>query len=388
MKLLLALLLNFGTLVLAAQKMQNYTIPKPTGTWDVGKRLVEWTDNSRIDITDSSHKRMVPVWVWYPIDKSDTSTSQYALPETWRKEQRIYLDKKIGINGASFIQSLKVWAKNDALPASTKEKFPVLVFGPGYTWLPTDYSTIIEDIVSHGYIVVGYVPTGFSGASQLSNGKIIRGTLTVQQQDIVFDDALFVRNNLYRLANSWLKDNMDVSRVGIFGHSQGGAAAIVVSARDTSIKAFVNFDGDLMDNALKVKVMQPALILSNDERVGMATATSKWDREGRERSEYRRHADLVRATDKNKVALRIRINDIRHLNFTDLSLVPPGTMTQEEMKNKIGQVNGIETLRTIAEITREFFDAWLKDQLFFTMVDFEKKYPETQALLWKGLPSY
>jgi hypothetical protein len=378
--------LLFCTLHVASQ--EEYIAPAPPGPWNVGKRLLEWVDSSRIDRVDSSRFRTIPVWVWYPTGKNETMDPHYALTDEWRKAQGEYLDNKIGHGGSDFIQHLKVWAKKDAPPPVTNEKFPLLIFGPGHTWLPTDYSTLIEDIVSNGYIVVGYVPTGLAGVSELSNGEIIKGKLTVQEQDLSFDDALFVRKQLKTLSNSWLKNNIDLSSVGIFGHSQGGVASVVAAARDTTIKAFVNLDGDLMASALNAKTTQPALLFSNDERVGMASATAKMDKEGRERSEYRRHADFVRATDNSKVVLRIRIDDIRHLNFTDLALVPAGKMTSEEMKNKIGNVNGADDLKIIAQITREFFDTFLKNKTFYTMVDLEKKFPNIVALLWKGLPAY
>ena len=371
---------------LNAQHTEGFNTPQPEGPWGVGKRLLEWIDSSRRDITDTARNRTLPVWVWYPAEKNVAAAPQYTLPVQWRIEQGIYLDTKIGKGGSRFLQYLKTWAVTDAPVAAGKQKFPVLVFGPGHTWLPTDYSTIIEEIASNGYIVVGFVPTGFAGVTQLKDGKIIKGTLTVQQQDIVFEDALFVVKQLHTLQQGWLKDRMDTGAIGIFGHSQGGAAATVVAARDPSLKAFVNLDGDLMDGALKVKTRQPALLLSNDERVGIRTATGKMDREGRERSEYRRHADWVRATDEGNVSLRLRINDIRHLNFTDLSLVPEDQMTDQERKNKIGLVDGAETLKIIAQITLRFFDSYLKTASFPSMVDLEKDYPRVEALLWKGLP--
>jgi hypothetical protein len=371
---------------LHAQNINNYSTPKPGGPWGVGRRLLQWVDSSRHDVLDSTLYRTLPVWVWYPTRKDTAATAQYPLPAAWRLEQGRYLDNKIGKAGSQFLQHLKVWSVPNAPVASTDQKFPVLVFGPGHTWLPTDYSTLVEEIVSNGYIVVGFVPTGFASATQLDNGKMIKSILPVQQQDIVFQDALFVRKQLYTLQNSWLKDRININAVGIFGHSQGGAAATVVAGRDTSIRAFVNLDGDLMDNALKAKPLQPALLLSNDERVGMLAATSKMDHEGRERSEYRRHADWVRATDDGKLSLRIRISDIRHLNFNDLALVPQELMAPEEKKNKIGQVDGAETLKIIAALTLRFFDAYLKAGTFPSMVELENAYPRAQALLWKGLP--
>ncbi|WP_247236712.1 chlorophyllase/cutinase-like alpha/beta fold protein [Telluribacter sp. SYSU D00476] len=388
MKNLLAIAFLLTSLVARAQSVTEPTTPKPTGPWNVGVRLLEWVDSTRIDPSDSTRFRTLPVWVWYPAAKGLKPTPHYPLPDRWRQEQGRYLDKKVGKAGSQYLQHLNVWSVPDAAVAAEGGPFPVLLFGPGHTWLPTDYSTLIEDIVSHGYMVVGYVPTGFPGVTQLASGAIVPGTLTVHQQDIVFADAQFVRRRLNRLASSWLRGTMDTTQVGIWGHSQGGIAATVVAARDSTIKVVVNLDGDLMGSALRVKVKQPALLLSNDERIGIQASTQKMDREGRERSEYRRHADWVRATDDTNVSLRVRITGIRHLNFNDLALIPAGEMTAAERKDKLGPADGAGSLRTISPLTRQFFDAYLRKDKFYTLVQLEETYPEVQALLWKGLPYY
>ncbi|RPI71589.1 MAG: hypothetical protein EHM47_09910 [Ignavibacteriales bacterium] len=388
MKILIIVVLVFFTINLNGQDSPGYISPKPTGTWNVGRKLVEWVDSSRIDIIDSTQYRTIPVFIWYPAIVNETIIPQYPLDEDWRNEQGKYLNKKIGVGASQFLQNLKVWSLTNAPAVSVKDKFPVLIFGPGYTWLTTDYSILIEEIVSHGYIVVGYIPTGFPGVTKLANRKIINGSLTVHQQDIIFEDAMFVLKNLSRLENGWLKEIIDINQVGAFGHSQGGIAATVLAGNNSAIKAFVNLDGDLMGDALKIKVTQPGLLLNNDERVAMTAATEKMDREGRERSEYRRHSDWVRATDDAQVSLRIRINGIRHLNFNDLGIVPMDLMSPAERKDKLGIVDGEKSLKIISEITRQFFDAYLKNSSFFTLVHLEEKYPEVQGLLWKGIPYY
>lgn len=386
MKIFVVFLFVLFTFGLEARETNDFISQSPTGPWNVGRKLLEWVDTSRIDILDSTQFRAIPIWVWYPAEASSTINPQYPLDKEWRNEQGKYLEKKIGVRASKFLQNLKVWSVPNAVAVSVKEKFPVLIFGPGHTWLPTDYSSLIEEIVSYGYIVVGYVPTGFAGVTHLSNGEIIKGTLTVHQQDITFEDAIFIRKNLYKLADSWLKDIIDLERVGVFGHSQGGIAATFLAGNDSTIKAIVNLDGDLMGSALYVKVTQPALLLSNDERIGIMSATEKMDREGRERSEYRRHADWVRATDDTKVSLRIRINGIRHFNFNDLGLIPLDLMNPEERKDKLGIIDGAKSIKIISEITRRFFDTYLKNEDFFTLVQLEEKYSEVQGLLWKGIP--
>jgi len=385
MKYVFLLLLTITNVYSKAQISEPVTSPKPTGEWGVGRRLEEWVDSSRVDPLDSTQPRVLPIWIWYPTLEKGVKP-QPALSVNWRAEQAKYLNKKVGAKASSFLTNLNVWAQPNAPVAVTGQQFPVLLFGPGHTWLPTDYSTIIEELVSHGYIVVGYAPTGFPGVTQLSNGKIVEGKLNVDKQDITFADAQFVRKQLNRLEGQWLKGVIDTRTIGMLGHSQGGIAATYLAGYDTTITAFVNLDGDLMGSALKVKTVQPALLLSNDERIGIQAATNPMELGGRERSEYRRHADWVRATDNSAVSLRIRLTGIRHLNFNDLALVPAADMTATERKDKLGPMDGVKALTTITTLTRQFLDAHFKKQKFLNMVKLEQTYPETRALLWKGVP--
>jgi hypothetical protein len=388
MKSFLLFLLVMARFSAMAQTSTLIQTPKPTGEWGVGRRLEEWVDSSRLDPLDSSQLRILPVWIWYPTFKKETDTPQPPLPESWRVEQAKYLSKKVGAHASSFISRLSVWAQPNAPVAVTGQPYPVLLFGPGHTWLPTDYSTIIEDLVSHGYVVVGYAPTGFPGVTQLQNGKIIEGKLNVDKQDITFADAQFVRKHVSSLENRWLKGAVNTQTIGMLGHSQGGIASTYLAGYDSTITAFVNLDGDLMGSALKVKTVQPALLLSNDERIGIQAASNPMELGGRERSEYRRHADWVRATDNSKVSLRVRITGIRHLNFNDLALVPSEKMTDAERKDKLGPADGRKALALITTLTRQFFDSHFKKQKFPSMVQLEQTYPDTRALLWKGMPFY
>jgi hypothetical protein len=317
--------------------------PKPSGPFGIGFRTTEWVDSSRPDPTGSSSFRTLPIWIWYPSEKNKFEKGQVLLPDSWRTQQTSFFNEKLGASAARFLNQLKTWSVKEDPVAQVDEKWPILVFGPGLTWTPAEYATIIEEIVSNGYIVVSYVPTGFAGTTQLANGKIVKGTLGVQQQDILFSDALFVETHLAWLQNGWMNDHVDIHNVGVFGHSLGAAAALVSAAKDSSVKAVVDLDGDLMGSALTQKLSQPSLYLCHDERSAIAKAENKMEKEGRERSEYRRHSDWVRATDNAKISLRLRITDIEHLNFTDFALIPASRMTYNERKNKFGEADGVSS---------------------------------------------
>ncbi|WP_266364395.1 alpha/beta hydrolase [Tellurirhabdus rosea] len=369
---------------------QSVTTPEPTGAYGVGRRLLEWTDESRREPADSTQPRRLPIWVWYPAPKQPASKAERPLPDDWAAAQNAYLSTKIGAEGAAFLNQLTIRAVTAAPVSPGNEAFPVLVFGPGHTWLPTDYSTLVEELVSHGFVVVGYVPTGLASATRLQNGRIFKQSLDIHQQDVCFDDALFVRRNLKVLdaPGSWLRGRLALDKVGAFGHSQGGAAAVVAGARDSTIRAVVNLDSDLMGTALRVRMLQPALMISHDERPDLAAETQEGFRRGRERSEYRRHADWVRATDKAPVALRLRIDHTQHMNFADLALIPPGVMSPPQRRNRLGTLDGRRSLRVAADLTRLFFDQVLKRGEPLKLEIIEKTYPDVQALLWKGYPFY
>jgi hypothetical protein len=68
--------------------------------------------------------------------------------------------------------------------------------------------------------------------------------------------------------------------------------------------------------------------------------------------------------------------------------MPPEHMTDAEKKDKLGTLNGEKALRIISEISRMFFDLNLKGIPFPTLVELEEKYPEAQAILWKGIKYY
>jgi len=387
LKHLSALLL---ALIAFSLQAQPTVIPASTGPYGVGRKLLEWTDESRREPADSTQPRRLPVWVWYPTAKQPNAAPEYPLPEDWRAAQTAYLTQKIGPGGAAFLGQLQVRAVTDAPPLTGSPRFPVLIFGPGHTWLPTDYSTMLEDIVSHGYVIVGYVPTSLAGATRLRSGRVFKGTLGVDKQDICFEDALFVRRNLSRLEarELGLRDLIDLQKVGIFGHSQGGSAAVVAGSRDSTLRAVINLDSDLMGTALQARLRQPALMLSHDERPDLAAETAEGFRRGRERSEYRRHADWVRATDTAPVTLRLRITDTQHMNFADLALVPKATMTPAERRNRLNNLDGARGLAVAAELTRLFFDQVMKQGPVLKLESVEKTYPEVQALLWRGYPFY
>ena len=129
--------------------------------------------------------------------------------------------------------------------SSQERAFPVVIMRTGASLGVLSYSTLAEDLASHGYIVVGFDAPGRTGQVVFPDGRVIDRTPennpelydgqphAQQLQKLLTawtDDIKFVLDRLERLNASdpsgKLTGRLDMTRVGIFGHSFGGAQAL------------------------------------------------------------------------------------------------------------------------------------------------------------------
>lgn len=150
----------------------------------------------------------------------------------------------------------------DAPVALGEKKYPVLLFEPGFGNVPLMYASVIEDLASHGYIVAGIVPTYYTTFTVFSDGRVPDiaekfglplDATSEEQRDrasrllqIWAGDMLFTLNQLEKLdanADSPFDGQLDFEKVGAFGHSFGGPAALQAAKDEEKIKAAANLDG-------------------------------------------------------------------------------------------------------------------------------------------------
>ena len=117
-------------------------------------------------------------------------------------------------------------------------RFPLLLFSPGFGGTPVDYSSQLEDLASHGYVVAG-----LDHAADLLDAFEPRAALWAQ-------DLLAAKQMLLR---SPLRGRIDANRIGAFGHSHGGRSAAAACLLDSAIRACLNQDGRLDD----IRLLRP-----------------------------------------------------------------------------------------------------------------------------------
>ena len=344
--------------------------PAPSGPQAVGRRFMIWTDSSRRDPVDKARARDLALWIWYPAESSPGKGRQPVLPEPWRSRRIETLTAKLGRLVARAAGELRVHAVPDAPLASSGARLPVLLFTPGLGWLASDYSVLLEDLASHGYVVVGIAPAGFADVVRLADDREVVRTLGIGEkigtdQAHVHADALFALHRLRAFAadaGSFLHGRVDLARLGAVGHSLGGTTSMVLAARDSGVRAAGNIDGDPMGDVTSVRPRQPLLLISSEtppiEELppGNSAEHRELTRQGLERSEKRRTNDWVNISADSREAYRVRLIGTRHLNFEDAALASALLVTPKERWMRVGSIPGARGLTITAELVRAFFD--------------------------------
>lgn len=139
--------------------------------------------------------------------------------------------------------SPRVTARTDAPPAG---RHPLLVYAPGAGNSRALGTVLVEDLASHGYVVVTIdhtheTPVEFPG------GRLVDAGIPSDPPDLDAAKRLFMdtreADTHFVLARLVRDPHVDLGRIGIFGHSAGGVIATRVMRADRRVRAGANLDG-------------------------------------------------------------------------------------------------------------------------------------------------
>ena len=222
------------------------------------------TDNNREELLNNTdEKRKIIVSIFYPTDevlnKADEATYMdlfYPREEEFIKrfsDRKNFAGQQIS---ESYLKSIKINSYSNISVSRKKKMYPVIIFSPG---LGMDRNCIIyniEKLAEEGYIVFTLGHLHEADFAILPDGKIIEqakqivGFTFEEKQKLINirkQDILFLLDQLKILSNEEkiLKGKLDLNRIGIMGHSLGGAAVFNAASEDKRIKAVIMLDGSL-----------------------------------------------------------------------------------------------------------------------------------------------
>ncbi|GHC49725.1 alpha/beta hydrolase family protein [Streptomyces flavofungini] len=283
-------------------------LPRPTGPHAVGRASLHLVDHSRRDPwVPKAGARELMVSLYYP---ARTGTGTPA-PYMSRKGARLFLaDRGLDDVPAEVLSGTRTHTRTGARPAPGSH--PLVVLSPGFSVPGTTLTGLAEELTSRGY-VVAVVDHAYEAVGVAFPG---RGILPCAACDRVGDDTFepaakgrakdlrFVLDRLTGARPGWRHAGLiDKKRVGMAGHSLGGAGAAAATAGDARVRAAVNMDGPFAD-------VGPASDLSGRPLLMLGTAA---DHSGRDK--------LWEATwDRISGWKRwLRVAGADHFAFTDLA---------------------------------------------------------------------
>src|SRR6202140_309360 len=264
------------------------TLPTPTGPFAVGRATYAWSDAAKVDpmAPQPGSTRELLAWIWYPAaPRQPSQTIADYLPAPWRTA----LERQSGALFTQFLtrdlSRVRAHSIRDAEVSPQQRSYPVVFMRAGLAALTTDYTTLAEDLASHGYVVVGFdapyrsfvvvFPDGrvIARAPQ-NNADLVSGPPQEQLANKLLQawsaDMGFALDQLERLHASdpsgRFLGRLDMQRVGVFGHSLGGATALQFCHDDSRCKAGIDVDGAPLGSVIAEGVTQPFMFLMSDHR--------------------------------------------------------------------------------------------------------------------------
>lgn len=340
--------------------------PTPTGLLPVGTAWYDWTDESRPEIytADPDDKREIMVQFWYPTTAVAASSTPKAPFITNLDVVAPALAQRFNFPSFALDHlSLLQTNSHQNVPVNpAADRYPVIIFSPGYNSMRQQSTSLMEDLASHGYIVIALDHTYVGALTVFPDGRVVFLNPDILKDRAVYgDEAHFA--SAQGIGEVWQADiayvlqrleageidarfqgKLDLAHIGILGHSTGSGVASRFCATDERCAVGVGMDawlGPVPDNLLDTGTDKPFLFLMSEY---WSTAENK--------------TRLARYAQNSPQAEWLTIADTAHYDFSDLPLLTP-------LSNQIGLSGGIDSYRAqeiIRLYVRTFFDVALKGE--------------------------
>ena len=314
----IAMLLLVVIAVTPTLLLPQYKLPKMTGTYEVATVNYTYTDKSRIEtFTHTGENRKVNVEFWYPKDSGGT--------------------------------------------------YPLVVFDHGSFGVKASNTSTFMDLASNGYVVCSIDHPYHSLYTIGSAGHLITVDQSFLQEVIDVNTGKYDEATIFKLEQKWMQVRtsdmnfvldtilaqakeagsdavyqlINTEKIGLMGHSLGGAASAQVARERNEIDAVINLDADLLGEYLDYvdgkyvmndKVYPvPILTIFADDMVRLIAAIPD--------SNTVVAVKHVSATAPK--AYEVHIAGTDHQSLTDLPLVSPFLVSM--ITNSVKKAGGGET---------------------------------------------
>lgn len=350
----------------AAYSFPVYKMSEPKGEHKIGTISLDIIDRSRKAIYSkkTEDNRKIKIQLWYP---SDNIEGYSRVP--WLEDGAITSKGVTRMMGLpDFLLSHTALIKSNSFkgaPASNKEaQYPVVVISHGWTGFRNLHNDIAELLASNGYIVASIDHTYGAAVTVFEDGEAVylnREALPSREKVSNFLDYANTLVNTYagdiKLTldtieslndgelDKTLSGKIDLSKIGLLGHSTGGGAGVTTALRDDRIKAIMGFDSwvePVKDEDISLGLKIPALFLRSEQ----------WE-------EGPNNIHLYNLVEGDKSYKELyQINGIIHQDFTMVYMYSP----LSKYLGMTGKLDGWKGTALQQDLVQTFFNKYLANK--------------------------
>ena len=360
-----------------------------TGQHLIGTKRMVWIDSTRTNwfLDGYGPYRQLMAQIWYPADAS-------ALLSSVKKSK--YIDNKkaltytIELQGYKIpeiltnqIGSIKCNSWEDASPVSNK-KFPILIFSHGHGGLRTQNTNQVEELVSHGYIVIAVDHTYDAGFVEFPDGNIAYSLTSKPEGERLnetpetfytrfgyrVDDIDFVINKIDSFDDYDLNISaiMDKHNIGIFGHSFGCLTSVYATYFNDRIKSCFGLDGwfePLHDSLVFKNINKPIMHLGQN---------NKGDEQFWNDINFVKMNNFIKSN--SDLSVMVDIPGSHHYDYTDFTYF---SYIAKKL-NFSGTVSTKKMAKIMNVTLLDFFNYTLKDDKKINLDNYKKEFPEIDII--------
>jgi predicted dienelactone hydrolase len=349
-------------------------LPAPTGPYPIGTLTRHWIGTTRPDLFagPAACPRELMVQVWYPAREDGPRPRARYVDDPRVLEP---LAELVGLPRSAFAHMAEVETHGlvDAPVADTGQPFPVVLFAHGRCGFRGHDTVQVEELASHGYVVVTVDQPFAASGVRFPDGRIVpfdtwllppwpqhppqddQASFRERILPFLTEDLRFVLDLCEMLADDRsepLAGRLDLTRIGIIGMSLGGILAAEACARDPRLTAGLLMDVWVPQDVVETGLRQPMMWMTRD---AATMRLEGWPEQEIETVHRSIRATFERLPGDGYIVL---LPGAFHIDFSDGRLLSPLVATTPGISGPIDAARARDIVR---RYTVAFFDRHLKD---------------------------
>jgi len=376
-----------------------FSFPHPSGPYEIGTLTYHWVDANRQEVfsDDPNAHRELMMQVWYPAKGSLSSPRAPYMQDADTVALALARLEHVPEFTFGHLKYVTTNAITSAPVADDKPRYPVLIFLEGLNGFRQMNTFQIEELVSHGYIVVAIDQPYAAASVVFPDGRQAAGLSKNQlnpliQQSIspvesapilngwIFNEGIipyFVQDVPFTLdhlaalnqsdPNGILTESLDLQRVGTFGISLGGIVGSEACRLDPRLRACLVMDSPMPADVVQNGLRQPTMWITRDAKTMQL--------EGWSQADINQTQTTMRAVFEKSPpgeGYFVQVFGMFHINLTDIPYWSPIF----SWLGITGPIDGQRAHDIVNAYSLAFFDKHLKGSRAALIDGPTKQYPE------------